>query len=45
MDSIGRNSWTVVCPVIDVLTDDTLEYKWGHAIDTHVGGFSWDLIV
>lgn len=43
LDRIARNSTHVVCPVIDVINQDTLEY---HAYDgLSVGGFDWLLQV
>ena len=41
LDRIARNSTTVVCPVIDVIADDTLEYK--NSGYQAVGGFDWNL--
>ena len=41
LDRIARNSTTVVCPVIDVLSDDTLQYQ--HSGYLAVGGFDWNL--
>ncbi|GAB6030360.1 Putative polypeptide N-acetylgalactosaminyltransferase 9 [Chamberlinius hualienensis] len=43
LDRIGRNSTTVVCPVIDVIDDATLEYMHRDASGTNVGGFDWNL--
>ena len=41
LDRIARNSTIVVCPIIDIISDDTLEYqKSGY---TAVGGFDWNL--
>jgi hypothetical protein len=34
-----------VCPIIDVIDDDTLEYRLSEGSITVVGGFTWDLIV
>lgn len=34
---------TVVCPVIDVIDDDTLEYHYSDSKGTSVGGFDWNL--
>ncbi|RXG57974.1 putative polypeptide N-acetylgalactosaminyltransferase 9 [Armadillidium vulgare] len=39
--SIGVNATTVVTPVIDVLSDDTLEYSYSSFVA--VGGFDWNL--
>lgn len=41
LDRIARNSTTVVCPVIDVVDDNTLEYK--NSGYQAVGGFDWNL--
>ncbi|XP_037914101.1 putative polypeptide N-acetylgalactosaminyltransferase 9 isoform X1 [Hermetia illucens] len=43
LDRIGRNSTTVVCPVIDVIDDTTLEYHWKNSDGVNVGGFDWNL--
>lgn len=43
LDRIARNSSTVVCPVIDVIDDNTLEYHYGRAAAISVGGFDWNL--
>ena len=41
LDRIARNSTIVVCPMIDIISDDTLQYqKSGY---TAVGGFDWNL--
>ena len=45
LDRIARNRTTVVCPVIDVINDETLEYMWQRASGTSVGGFDWNLQV
>ena len=42
LDRIGRNSSTVVCPVIDIINTDTLEYVNNGYLA--VGGFDWNLI-
>ncbi|XP_022917093.1 putative polypeptide N-acetylgalactosaminyltransferase 9 isoform X2 [Onthophagus taurus] len=42
LDRIARNSTTVVCPVIDVIDDTTLEYKFKEGY-VNVGGFDWNL--
>ncbi|UYV69445.1 gly-5 [Cordylochernes scorpioides] len=44
LDRIARRPSTVVCPVIDVLHDDTLEYvhRSPH-LALSVGGFDWNL--
>jgi polypeptide N-acetylgalactosaminyltransferase len=38
LDRIYRNSSTVVCPVIDVIDDNTFEYHSSKAFFTNVGG-------
>ncbi|XP_033149259.1 putative polypeptide N-acetylgalactosaminyltransferase 9 isoform X2 [Drosophila busckii] len=43
LDRIARNSTTVVCPVIDVLDDTTLEYHYRDSSGVNVGGFDWNL--
>lgn len=43
LDRIARNSTTVVCPVIDVIDDTTLEYHWRDSSGVNVGGFDWNL--
>ncbi|KAH8234309.1 hypothetical protein KR038_007247 [Drosophila bunnanda] len=43
LDRIARNSTTVVCPVIDVINDDTLEYHFRDSTGVNVGGFDWNL--
>lgn len=43
LDRIARNSTTVVCPVIDVIDDTTLEYHWKNSDGVNVGGFDWNL--
>ena len=45
LDRIARNPTTVVCPVIDVIDDTTLEYHWRDAGGVNVGGFDWNLQV
>ncbi|KAK4324525.1 hypothetical protein Pmani_004838 [Petrolisthes manimaculis] len=42
---IAHNSQTVVCPVIDVVSDDTLEYHYRDSSGVNVGGFDWSLQV
>ncbi|KAJ8314026.1 hypothetical protein KUTeg_008587 [Tegillarca granosa] len=32
-----------VCPVIDVIEDETLKYQYGSARSTSIGGFDWNL--
>ncbi|XP_023709532.1 putative polypeptide N-acetylgalactosaminyltransferase 9 isoform X3 [Cryptotermes secundus] len=43
LDRIARDSTTVVCPVIDVVDDTTLEYHWRDSGGVNVGGFDWNL--
>ncbi|TKR66861.1 hypothetical protein L596_023094 [Steinernema carpocapsae] len=43
LDRIKRNATTVVCPVIDVIDDNTFEYHYSKAYFTNVGGFDWSL--
>lgn len=43
LDRIARNSTTVVCPVIDVIDDTTMEYHWRDSGGVNVGGFDWNL--
>ncbi|KYQ55434.1 Putative polypeptide N-acetylgalactosaminyltransferase 9 [Trachymyrmex zeteki] len=43
LDRIARDPTTVVCPVIDVIDDTTLEYHWRDSSGVNVGGFDWNL--
>lgn len=43
LDRIKKNPTNVVCPVIDVIGDDTFEYHYAKAYFTNVGGFDWSL--
>ncbi|XP_044731231.1 putative polypeptide N-acetylgalactosaminyltransferase 9 isoform X2 [Chrysoperla carnea] len=43
LDRIARNSTTVVCPVIDVIDDTTLEFHYRDSAGVNVGGFDWNL--
>ncbi|XP_064469526.1 putative polypeptide N-acetylgalactosaminyltransferase 9 [Ornithodoros turicata] len=43
LDRIRRNSTRVVCPVIDVINDDTFEYHGRDSNWVNIGGFDWDL--
>lgn len=45
LDRIAQNPTTVVCPVIDVIDDTTLEYHWRDSGGVNVGGFDWNLQV
>ncbi|CAK5061970.1 unnamed protein product [Meloidogyne enterolobii] len=40
---IKKDPTTVVCPVIDVIDDNTFEYHYSKAFFTNVGGFDWSL--
>jgi polypeptide N-acetylgalactosaminyltransferase len=43
LDRIALNWSNVVTPVIDVIDDKTMQYKFGDAKATNVGGFDWNL--
>lgn len=43
LDRIAKNSTTVVCPVIDVIDDNTMEYHYRDSGGVNVGGFDWNL--
>lgn len=43
LDRIARDPTTVVCPVIDVIDDNTLEYHYHDSSGVNVGGFDWNL--
>ncbi|PVD30435.1 hypothetical protein C0Q70_09701 [Pomacea canaliculata] len=43
LDRIAENKSNVVCPVIDVIEDETLKYQYGSAKATSIGGFDWNL--
>ncbi|VVC36597.1 Nucleotide-diphospho-sugar transferases,Glycosyltransferase 2-like,Ricin B, lectin [Cinara cedri] len=43
LDRIAREASTVVCPVIDVIDDSSLEFHYNDAGGLNVGGFDWDL--
>ncbi len=45
MDRIAVDKQNVVCPVIDVISDDTLEYHYNPDGKISVGGFDWNLQV
>lgn len=45
LDRIALDPSTVVCPVIDVIDDSTLEYHWRDSGGVNVGGFDWNLQV
>ena len=43
LDRIAADKSNVVCPVIDVIEDETLRYQYGSAKSTSIGGFDWNL--
>ncbi|XP_076468452.1 polypeptide N-acetylgalactosaminyltransferase 5-like [Babylonia areolata] len=43
LDRIAANKSNVVCPVIDVIEDESLRYQFGSAKATSIGGFDWNL--
>ncbi|XP_046349821.1 polypeptide N-acetylgalactosaminyltransferase 5-like isoform X1 [Haliotis rufescens] len=43
LDRIAENKSIVVCPVIDVIEDDSFKYQYGSAKATSIGGFDWNL--
>ncbi|CAB0000705.1 unnamed protein product, partial [Nesidiocoris tenuis] len=43
LDRIARDNTTVVCPVIDVIDDKSLEFMWRDSGVVNVGGFDWNL--
>ena len=43
LDRIAANQSNVVAPVTDVIDDKTMQYKFGNARATNVGGFEWNL--
>ena len=43
LDRIAENKSNVVCPVIDVIEDDSFKYQYGNARSTSIGGFDWNL--
>nr|KAG5704807.1 hypothetical protein BaRGS_015190 [Batillaria attramentaria] len=43
LDRIAANKSNVVCPVIDVIEDETLRYQYGSAKSTSIGGFDWNM--
>ena len=45
LDRIAVDPTTVVCPVIDVIDDDTLEFHYRDSSGVNVGGFDWNLQV
>jgi hypothetical protein len=45
LDRIARDPHNVVCPVIDVIDDATMEYHHRDSTGVNVGGFDWNLQV
>lgn len=43
LDRIAENKSIVVCPVIDVIEDDSFKYQYGNARATSIGGFDWNM--
>ncbi|KAG5672040.1 hypothetical protein PVAND_002202 [Polypedilum vanderplanki] len=43
LDRIARNKTKVVCPVIDVIDDDSLAFSYQDASGLQVGGFDWEM--
>uniref|UniRef100_A0A5S6QI69 Polypeptide N-acetylgalactosaminyltransferase n=1 Tax=Trichuris muris TaxID=70415 RepID=A0A5S6QI69_TRIMR len=43
LDRIHKDQRNVVCPVIDVIDDETFQYHYSKASFTQVGGFDWSL--
>ena len=43
LDRIAEDKRNVVCPVIDVIEDDSFKYQYGNARSTSIGGFDWNL--
>lgn len=43
LERIAINSTTVVCPVIDVITDSTLSFSYQSSEMLQVGGFEWEM--
>jgi polypeptide N-acetylgalactosaminyltransferase len=41
LDRIAKNRNTVVCPVIDVIEDNTFEFTYQSSVGLQVGGFDW----
>lgn len=42
---ITQDPKNVVCPIIDVIDDDTMEFRMSERSVTAVGGFSWNMVV
>ena len=46
MDRVARDPTTVPCPMIDIISPETMEYIYPPKDDIiTVGGFNWDLQV
>lgn len=45
LDRIARDLGTVVAPVIEIISDDTLQFHVTNPRGVQVGGFKWGLIV
>ncbi|GBM90764.1 Putative polypeptide N-acetylgalactosaminyltransferase 9 [Araneus ventricosus] len=43
MHRIYQDPTNVVCPVIDVISDDTFQYHYRDSRGLNVGGFDWNL--
>lgn len=43
LDRIAADPTNVVCPVIDVIDDSTLEFHFRDSTGVNVGGFDWNL--
>jgi polypeptide N-acetylgalactosaminyltransferase len=43
LDRIARDKTNVVCPVIDVINDDSLAISWQGPEGLQIGGFKWEL--
>lgn len=43
LDRIAIDQTNVVCPVIDVIDDDTLKFQYASAKSTSIGGFDWNM--
>lgn len=43
LDRIAEDKSIVVCPVIDVIEDDSFKYQYGNARATSIGGFDWNM--
>lgn len=43
LDRIARNPTAVVCPVIPLIDDNTLQYSQSNVKNASIGGFNWDI--